>query len=168
MHPKIVVIGSLNMDLVVQAPRIPQPGETLIGGRFRTAAGGKGANQAVAAARLGAMVEMVGCVGEDAYGRALKAGLEADKIDTHAIAMDSNEHTGVAIIIVEESGENSIVVSPGANWKVSETDIDRLWPACQDASIMVFQLEIPFPAVEHAINLAARNGIPVILNPAPA
>lgn len=167
--PKITVIGSLNMDLIVSAPHIPVPGETIIGGEFGTAAGGKGANQAVAAARLGGAVTMVGRVGDDAYGRAQLAGLQAEGINTTFVAVDRNAHTGVALITVaSESAQNSIVVSPGANWALSAADVEAATAAIAGADIILLQLETPLEVIERAIAIAAAHNVPVLLNPAPA
>jgi ribokinase len=168
MPPKIVVVGSLNMDLIVGAPRIPAPGETIMGHEFHTAPGGKGANQAVAAARLGARVSMVGRVGDDAYGRTQLSNLAADGVDTTFVTLDSETHTGVALIIVDDAGENSIVVSSGANWRVSAADVDAAEHVIADADMLLLQLEIRPEAVERAAELAARHGVSVVLNPAPA
>lgn len=166
--PKITVIGSLNMDLIVGAPHIPVPGETIIGGEFNTVAGGKGANQAVAAARLGGAVTMVGKVGDDAYGRAQIEGMQADGIDTTFISIDPHAHTGVALITVEESGQNSIVVSPGANWVLNAADVDAATEAIAGADMVLLQLETRLEVIERAVEIAAAHNVPVLLNPAPA
>ncbi|MFZ5916668.1 MAG: ribokinase [Chloroflexota bacterium] len=168
MPPKIVVVGSLNMDLIVSAPRIPEPGETIIGHGFHTAAGGKGANQAVAAARLGAQVIMVGCVGGDAYGETLRRNLAADGVDTSFVGVDTETHTGIALITVDDAGQNSIVVSSGANWRLSAADVDAAEGAFIGADMLVLQLETRPEVVERAAALAVRHGVPVALNPAPA
>lgn len=168
MSPKITVIGSLNMDLIVEAPHIPAPGETVIGGAFYTAVGGKGANQAVAAARLGAQVTMVGRLGDDAYGQAQIEGMRAEGIDTTYIKADPESHTGVALITVEESGQNSIVVSPGANWRLSAIDVNAVEDAIANADIVLLQLEVRDEVIECAVDLATRHNIPILLNPAPA
>ncbi len=168
MRPKITVIGSLNMDLIVETPHIPVPGETVIGGAFHTASGGKGANQAVAAARLGAQVTMVGRVGDDAYGQAQIAGLQADGVDTAYIKVDHQSHTGVALITVEKSGQNNIVVSPGANWTLNAGDITAAEAAIAAADMVLLQLEVQDEVIERAVELAARHSVPVLLNPAPA
>ncbi len=166
--PKITVIGSLNMDLIVRAPHIPAPGETITGSTFSTAAGGKGANQAVAAARLGAQVTMVGCVGDDAHGHALVSGLQADGINTDFVRVETATGTGVALITVADNGENSIVVSPGANHTLTPADIKTAKAAIAGADMILLQLEIPLPTVEAAVETAARHNVPVLLNPAPA
>lgn len=168
MKPKIIVIGSLNMDLIVRAPRIPTPGETILGSSFATAGGGKGANQAVAAARLGAHVSMVGRVGSDSYGEALLLGLQKDGVDTRFIQTDPDQPTGLALITVDDHGENSIVVVSGANWQVSAADIERAAEAIASADVLILQLEIPLESVEFAARIAHQYRVPVILNPAPA
>lgn len=165
---KITVIGSMNMDLIVRAPHIPASGETIIGGAFSTAEGGKGANQAVAAARLGARVTMVGCVGDDAHGRHLLSALQADGISTDFVRVAGNSHTGVALITVSADGENSIVVSSGANHALSPTDVESAEAAIADADMLLLQLEIPLEVVATAVEIAHRHKIPVLLNPAPA
>jgi len=164
----MAVVGSLNMDLIVSASRIPAPGETIIGHGFHTAAGGKGANQAVAAARLGAQVSMVGRVGDDAYGQAQLSNLAADGVDTTFVKVDPETHTGVALITVDDAGENSIVVSSGANWQMSAADVDDAEVAIAGADMLLLQLETRSEVVARAVELAARHGVPVVLNPAPA
>lgn len=168
MQAKIVVVGSLNMDLIVRSPHIPKPGETVLGSGFSTAAGGKGANQAVAAARLGAQVTMVGCVGEDDYGRHLLNSLKADHVDTQFVRVVSNVHTGVALITVDAAGENSIVVSSGANWQLTQADVAAAEAAIAAADMLILQLELPLQVIVFAAELAARHDVPVLLNPAPA
>ncbi|WKZ37585.1 MAG: ribokinase [Anaerolineales bacterium] len=159
----VLVIGSLNADLVVRVPRFPQPGETISGGDLLTIPGGKGANQAVAAARQGASVAMVGRVGRDNFGPLLADNLRSNRVDTsHVSAADSA--TGTAIILVEESGQNSIVLSPGANGKVTAQDA----ASAPDARILLLQFEIPMDAVLHAAKRYKAKGTTVILNPAPA
>lgn len=164
---RITVFGSLNMDLVIQAPRHPLPGETLTGSAFRTFPGGKGANQAVAAARLGGQVTMVGCVGADPFGDALIANLQADGVDTTCVGR-SSEATGVALITVSAAGENTIVLAPGANGVVSPETVVAHRDAIISADALLLQLEVPLPAVEAAADLAHSHNVPVILNPAPA
>lgn len=168
MTAKIVVVGSLNMDLIARSPHIPVPGETVLGSRFSTAAGGKGANQAVAAVRLGAQVTMVGCVGRDDYGRQLLSGLQADGVDTQFVRVAEDSHTGVALITVDDEGENSIVVISGANWQLTLEDVAAAETTVAQADMLVLQLESPLEVVEFAAALAARHGVPVLLNPAPA
>ena len=167
MKPQIVVIGSANLDLLVKAERIPAPGETVVGGAFVTAAGGKGANQAVAAARLGGEVWFVGCVGRDGFGDRLEAEMAADGIYTDLLRRDPAEPTGVALIAVDARGQNAIVVAPGANHRLTPADIEAARPAIAAASAMIVQLEIPLETVEAAIDVARDFGARVILNPAP-
>ncbi len=167
MTAHIVVIGSLNMDLVVQSPRHPNPGETLIGTSFHTLPGGKGANQAVAAARIGAAVTMIGCVGLDSFGDQLIETLHAASVDTTCIQRVA-ESTGVALITVSEAGANTIVVVPGANATVSPAQVRAHEDIIRRADAVLLQLEIPLPAVKAAAELAHAHGVPVILNPAPA
>ena len=164
----IIVVGSLNMDLIVRAPRLPQPGETIAGHEFSTASGGKGANQAVAAARLGARVAMVGRVGADDFGRALRAALQHDGVDTQCVIEDPGTATGVAMIAVEDHGQNMIVIAPGANGRVMPEDIDRARPAIAKARIMLVQLEIPPETARHALHVARQAGVRTVFNPAPA
>ncbi len=164
---KVLVIGSINMDLVVAAPQFPAPGETILGERFSTFAGGKGANQAVAAARLGAQVTMIGCVGDDAFGRDLLAQLAREGVDTRHVRVRVGTSTGVAAITVSRA-ENTIVVVPGANHALSPDDLIAAEAAFGAADVVLCQLEIPLATVEAAAQAAARHGKPFILNPAPA
>jgi ribokinase len=168
MKRSIVVVGSLNMDLVIRVPRHPLPGETIIGGEFGTFPGGKGSNQAVAAARLGAMVTMAGRVGQDAFGAALVESLAQDGVDTSQVRSDSHAATGVALITLDAAGENTIVVASGANARVAPEDVTACEAAIKEARVVLLQLEIPLPAVQRAIDLARKHGAQVVLNPAPA
>ena len=168
MPAHVVVVGSLNMDLVVRAPRIPAPGETLLGGEFHTVPGGKGANQAVAAARLGARVSMVGRLGADDFATQLLANLEADGIDHSAVIQDASTTTGVALIVVADDGQNSIVVASGANMQVTPGDVDAAAETIAAADVLLLQLEVPLDAVQRAAEIAHEHGVPVVLNPAPA
>ncbi len=168
MNAKIVVVGSLNMDLIVRAPHIPAPGETVLGSDFSTASGGKGANQAVAAARLGAQVTMVGCVGGDDYGRQLLNSLQTDRVSTQFVRVADAAHTGVALITVDDAGENSIVVSSGANWQLTQADVAAAEAAIAAADMLMLQLESPLDVVRFAAEMAQHHGVPVLLNPAPA
>ena len=163
--PDILVIGSLNADLVVRTPRFPAPGETISGGDLAIIPGGKGANQAVAVARQGTSVAMVGRVGSDSFGPTLIQNLQNNKVDTNLVQI-SDSATGTAIIVVDSSGQNSIVLSPGANDKVTPADVDAVY--FQDANMLLLQLEIPLETVIHAASVARQNGLRVILNPAPA
>ncbi|CAI8708372.1 ribokinase [Pseudomonas sp. IT-196MI5] len=167
MPAKVVVIGSLNMDLVTRAPRLPKGGETLIGQSFSTVSGGKGANQAVAAARLGAQVSMIGCVGNDAYGEALCGALLAEQIDCQAVSTVDGS-SGVALIVVDDSSQNTIVIVPGANGALTTEAIDRFDSVIQAADVLICQLEVPDASVGHALKRGRELGKTVILNPAPA
>ncbi len=164
----VTVVGSLNMDLVARAPRLPQPGETLAGHAFAQVAGGKGGNQAVAAARLGAQVTMLGCVGGDANGAQLRAGLEAEGIDCTALETSASAPTGVALIIVDDGSQNAIVIIAGSNGEVTPETIARHEAALAAAQVVICQLETPPAAVKAALAAARRLGKTVILNPAPA
>lgn len=164
----VTVVGSLNMDLVARAPRLPQPGETLAGHAFAQVAGGKGGNQAVAAARLGAQVSMLGCVGTDANGAQLRAGLEAEGIDCTALETSATAPTGVALIIVDDGSQNAIVIIAGSNGEVTPATIARHEAALAAAQVVICQLETPPAAVHAALAAARRLGKTVILNPAPA
>ncbi|SIR33198.1 ribokinase [Janthinobacterium sp. TND4EL3] len=170
----IVVIGSINMDLVLRVPRMPLPGETLTGGAFRTIPGGKGANQAVACARLSGkvagaqQVAMIGCVGDDAFGATLRAALVGDGIiDSHVTTLPGVA-SGIASILVDDKGQNSIVIAGGANDLLSPAHIDAARALIEQADIVVLQLETPMATVVHAIQLARSLGKTVVLNPAPA
>ncbi len=168
MTAHLTVVGSLNMDLVARAPRIPRPGETIIGGEFRNVPGGKGANQAIAAARLGATVSMVGRVGRDTFAGPLLDNLDADGIDHTFVVQDPEAATGVALIVVDDGGENSIVVAPGANMRLSPADVDGAEAAIAGADALLLQLEIPLETVIRAAEIARARGVKIILNPAPA
>ena len=155
------------MDLVTRAPRLPKGGETLIGQSFTTVSGGKGANQAVAAARLGAQVSMIGCVGNDAYGEALRGALLAEQIDCQAVSTVDGS-SGVALIVVDDSSQNSIVIVPGANGALTAEAIDRFDSVIRAADVLICQLEVPDASVGHALKRGRELGKTVILNPAPA
>lgn len=165
---RIVVIGSANVDFVVQTPHIPQPGETVLGHHFVMAMGGKGANQAVAAARLGAEVVFVARVGQDVFGDQCLEAYRTEGIDTRFVIRDSNEATGVALVAVAEDGENSITVASGANMQLTPEDIEAASEAFQGADVLVLQLEVPVDTTLSAARLARANGLRVVLNPAPA
>jgi len=167
MPANVVVIGSLNMDLVTRAPRLPRGGETLIGHSFVTVSGGKGANQAVAAARLGAKVAMIGCVGNDDYGVRLRDALLAEHIDCEAVSV-VEDSSGVALIVVDDNSQNAIVIVAGANGAMTPAVIDRFDAVLQAADVVICQLEIPDATVGHALKRARELGKTVILNPAPA
>jgi ribokinase len=156
------------MDLVIRAPRIPQPGETIIGRDFRSVPGGKGANQAVAAARLGARVSMVGRVGRDAFGDALLENLASDGIDHTYVTQDPEAASGVALIVVDDVGQNSIVVASGANGRLSPADVEAAEAAITGADVVLTQMESPLQTVTRAAEIANAHRVPVVLNPAPA
>jgi ribokinase len=165
---KIVVIGSINMDLVYHVSRLPKPGETLTGTSFQQVHGGKGANQAVAAARMGAHVSMIGRVGNDAFGASLLAGLQGESIDVSHVKTTPATSSGLAVIGVDANGQNCIVVIPGANGLVTPTDIESAEFIIACANVLLLQLEIPVDAVITAINIARRHNVQIILDPAPA
>jgi ribokinase len=164
----IAVFGSINMDLVVRTPRFPKPGETLSGHTFYTAPGGKGANQAVAAARLGASTSMVGRVGQDVFSKALLESLQTNRVNTDGIWRDPDHPSGTALIMVDDSAENSIIIVPGANGAICSDDLERLEGVLKTASHLLLQLEIPLEMVVAAAKLARQHGVTVILDPAPA
>jgi ribokinase len=161
---RIVVLGSLNVDLVARVPALPRPGETVLGGRLETFTGGKGGNQAVAAARLGGRVAMVGRVGRDAGGDSLVEQLSHDGVDVSGVARDAVEPTGTALVMVDSAGENLIAVARGANGQVDASDVERALAAAEPDGLLVLQLEVPLEAVAPAI----RRGRRVLLNAAPA
>src|SRR5574341_102537 len=163
--PDILVVGSINADLVVRAPRFPQPGETISGEDLQTFPGGKGANQSVAAARLGTSVSMLGRVGKDNFGDYLLKNLQSNAVDTKYVQRD-DASTGTAIIVVDANGQNSIVLSAGANGKVIPKDLRTA--SLSDFKVLLLQLEIPIETVLSATQRAKENGVRVLLNPAPA
>ena len=168
----IVVLGSVNMDLVLHCPRLPAAGETLAGRDFRTAPGGKGANQAVAAARLGGAlavpISFIGCVGDDAFGHTARAALAQEGINVQHLHMLAGEATGVAMIFVDDAGRNFIGLSAGANAALTTAHVDAASALIAQASMLICQLESPLQVVQHAMACAHRAGVPVLLNPAPA
>jgi len=164
----IVVVGSSNTDMVVKVPRLPGPGETVIGGEFVMAAGGKGANQAVGCARAGARVSFVGRLGDDAFARRAVEGLERAHVNTDSIVTDADAPSGVALIYVDDDGENAIAVAPGANMRLSPEDIESVRPVIERADCLLLQLEVPTDAVERAVDIAHHARTLVVLNPAPA
>ena len=167
MHAKIVIVGSLNMDLVIRAQRLPRPGETLTGDTFTTVTGGKGANQAVAAARLGASVAMVGCVGNDAYGEQLRNALLAEQIDCQGVTTVDGVSSGIASIVVDASSQNAIVIVAGANGALTPAVVEQFDTLLADARIVICQLEVPSDTVFHTLSRARALGKTVILNTAP-
>jgi ribokinase len=164
----VVVVGSLNADLVVRTPRFPAPGETTTGTEFAVYPGGKGANQAVAAARLGGRVVMVGRVGRDDNGRLLRASLTAAGVDADAVIDDEDAATGVAVITIDASGQNQIVLAPGANRRLRPDDVERRRALIESAAVVLLQLEVPLETVEAAARIAHLAGVAVVLDPAPA
>lgn len=168
MKPKVVVVGSSNTDLVMRLPRLPRPGETIIGGTFSMAPGGKGANQAVAASRAGGDVTLIAKIGDDQFGRQAIDGFRKDGIDTHFVDVVSSTASGIALIFVDGSGENSIGVASGANNELHPADVEKAGAIIASADVLLLQLEIPLPTVEAAVRIAANAGVRVLLNPAPA
>ena len=164
---EVAVFGSLNMDFVVRVPRTPAAGETLVGHGLTNFCGGKGANQAVACARMGARVGMIGCVGADDPGTRLRAGLAADGIETAHVRV-AGPTSGVAVILVDDAAENRIVIVPGANGEVSVEDAEAAAELLRSAAVVVLQLEVPMAAVLRAATIAHAAGRQVVLNPAPA
>lgn len=164
----IVVVGSANVDFVVQTPHIPHPGETVLGRDFVMAMGGKGANQAVGAARLGGDVTFVACIGQDVFGDQCLAAYEAEGVNTAFVTRDADEATGVALIAVDAAGENSITVASGANMRLAPKHVEAAASMFQGADVLVMQLEVPLETVQRAAQLARQYGVKVLLNPAPA
>lgn len=167
----IVVIGSINMDLVCRTPHMARPGETILGRDFVTFPGGKGANQAVAAAKLakpGTSVHMIGRVGDDAFGQQLLTGLQLHQVRCEHVTVTEGVSSGIALILVDKTGENSIVAVPGANAKLTPRDLDAAEDLIRSASVVMLQLEIPLATVRHALAMCRRLGVYTILDPAPA
>ncbi len=165
---RIVVVGSVNMDLMLRCPYLPKPGETVLGSEFVQAPGGKGANQAIAAARLGANVSFIGCVGDDAYGNTSRAGFEAAKVDISHLHTMPGQATGIAMIISDERGENCIALAPGANLHLTCRHLDQAEALIAQAGMVVCQLESPLEVVLHTMKLAQRYQVPLLLNPSPS
>jgi ribokinase len=168
MNRRIVVLGSVNIDMVLRCPQLPRPGQTVLGDDFRTLPGGKGANQAVAAARLDAQVSLIACVGDDDFGRAARVLFELNRVDTLHLHSVAGASTGVAMILVEASGQNCITLASGANALLSVAQVEAAAPLIGAAALLVCQLETPLHVVSHAIAIAHAAGVPVLLNPAPA
>jgi len=164
----VLVVGSSNTDMIIRVARVPRPGETVLGGEFSMASGGKGANQAVAAARAGGRVRLVARVGDDVFGERAVRGFEADGIDVRFVARDGRAPSGVALINVAADGENIISVASGANALLAPEDVLGAEPAFDGADVVLLQLETPLETVSAAAVMASERGIPVILNPAPA
>ena len=167
-NPKVVVVGSFNMDLVVKAGRRPRKGETLMGEEFGMFIGGKGSNQAIAAARLGADVTMIGRLGTDLFGDTLMAAHAEEGIHTDYVSRDTEVGTGIASILIDPDGDNSIVIVPQANMRLSVEDIERASESIAAADVLLLQLEVPIAASQRAAEIAKSNGATVVLNPAPA
>lgn len=167
-RPKITVLGSINMDLMIRTENLPLPGETVIALSKVENPGGKGANQAVAAARMGAEVTMVGCVGDDGFADLLLRNLQDEDVDISHVVRRRNTASGVAVVMVEASGENSILVVPGANGLVSQTEIESAKQVICESDVLLMQLEFPPEIVMAATKVAREAGVPVILDPAPA
>lgn len=165
---KIIVVGSSNTDMIVKVPRIPAPGETILGGEFLKAPGGKGANQAVAAARAGGSVTFIANTGNDNLGKEAIEGFKKEGIHTETVFVDNNHPSGVALIFVDEEGENSIAVASGANGTLTPSQIKEVEDEIARGEILLTQLETPLETIEEAIRLANKHGLTVILNPAPA
>jgi len=163
----ILVVGSINMDLVVRATEMPAPGQTVMGESFKTLPGGKGANQAVAVARLGGQCRLIGRIGDDAFGQTLLADLQSEGVDCRNV-LATSAASGVAMIVVNASGENAIVVASGANSLLTPDDIFSRADLFSDCAIVLLQLELPQPTVRAAMDVARRNGCKIILDPAPA
>lgn len=168
MKDKILVVGPSNTDMIIKLERLPTPGETLIGGEFATAGGGKGANQAVQCARLGASVILLARIGNDPFGDRSVEQFRKEGIDTSFIIRDNEHHSGIALIFVDKKGENMIAVAPGSNSFLSKEDVERAREAFRLSSILLLQLEIPLEPVSASVFLAKEEGATVILNPAPA
>lgn len=165
--PQITVVGSANVDFFTTVERLPRPGETVMGSDLQTTFGGKGANQAVAAARLGASVSFVGRVGDDGFGARYLEHLTREQVDVTHVAQERKAATGSALIPVAKDGDNLIVVCPGANGRVATKDIDKARATIEASKALLLQLEIPHETVKHAIQVAGGLGVPVILNPSP-
>jgi ribokinase len=168
MTARIVVLGSLNSDLVITVSKLPQAGETVMGDRLAVHAGGKGANQAVAAQRLGGQTSMVGRVGRDSFGESLIHNLTSNGVEASGVARDPEQPTGAALIVVESGGQNIIAVAPGANLSVGRAEVERAQSRLQAGDLLVMQLEVPIAAVEQAVEAGRRAGATILLNAAPA
>ncbi len=164
---RILVIGSTNTDMVIETPTLPVPGQTVLGSAFRMTPGGKGANQAVAAARAGASVAFITALGDDALGVQRREQLAHDHIDVSHVVIKKGQPTGVALIVVDTRGENLIAAAPGANWQLLTDDLVPAAPAFVDVKLLIMQLEIPLESVVWAANYAKQFGCPILLNPAP-
>lgn len=168
MSNKILVVGSINMDMVVKTAHIPKPGETVLGGVFFMNPGGKGANQAVAVARLGGNAAFIGKIGDDIFGKQSAHLFDQEGVDISGVASDPASPSGIAMITVDEAGENSIVVAPGANAHLQPQDVAKAFELHPDAKVLLVQLEIPMETVRYIAQYAREKGLLLILNPAPA
>jgi ribokinase len=166
-RPRIVVVGSANVDLIMKVQRVPAPGETLPQGSFSVAAGGKGANQAVTLARLGGDVHFVGRLGNDHFGTFEEQSLERAGVSLSMIVRDNTAHTGITIILIDSDGQNAMVPDLGSNMLLSESDIDRAADLIQDSGLLLLQFEVPEAANKRALEIARNASVPVVLNPAP-
>lgn len=166
--PRIVVVGSSNTDMAIYVPTLPAPGETVLGGEFLMAAGGKGANQALAAARAGGEVTFVACVGDDVFGEKAVAGLKSEGVNTEHVSVVRGCPSGVALIMVDNRGENLISAAPGANAKLDPAHVERAKDAIAGADGLLVQFEVPLDSVARALDIARENGVLTVLNPAPA
>lgn len=164
----ITVVGSINMDLVVSMKEIPKVGETVLGSSFLQNAGGKGANQAIAAAKLGSKVTFIGCIGDDIFGKSLKLSLDVNGVDIDYMKTEKDCSSGIALIQVDEAGQNNIVVIPGSNYAITKEDIDKNLEVFQKSEIVMLQMEIPAKVVQYVLEKAKECGCTTILNPAPA
>jgi ribokinase len=164
---RVSVLGSINLDLVVRVPNLPRPGDTVVGDRLLHFHGGKGANQAVAAARLGAQVRMLGRVGNDGFAEELLRALAEDRVDISGIARDAEEPSGAALILVEKGGQNTIAIALGANARVGAAEVERLGAGLESDDVLVLQLEVPLDTVRAAAEAGRRAGAKVVLNAAP-
>lgn len=167
-NPNVVVVGSFNMDLVIKTERRPQKGETLIGEEFGMFIGGKGANQAIAASRLGADVTMIGRLGADLFGDTFFTEFDRENIDTSFVVRDAEVGTGVASPVIDADGDNSIIIVPRANMRLDVEDVERAASKIADADVLLLQLEVPIESSKRAAEIARANGVEIILNPAPA
>ena len=167
IEPSILVIGSVNMDMVVRAATLPSPGQTVFGSDFHAFPGGKGANQAVGVARLGGRCRFVGRVGDDDFGRSLKKSIAAEGVNVDHLMLTEGTSTGTAIVVVDSQGENSIIVSSGANFALTPDDIFGCEELFEKSAVVLLQLEIPLPTVRAAIDLAHRHNTRIILDPTP-
>jgi ribokinase len=168
MSKRLVVVGSIHMDLVLSAPRLPRAGDRIVANEFHTCPGGKGANQAFAAARLGADVDLVGCVGDDGWGSDLRSALVEEGVDVQHVITRAGVPTGVGVITVLPQGDITVIVAPGADRTLEVGDIERARDVIENAALLVMQLEVPIPTLSHAAAIARAKGVPLLLNASPA